>query len=45
MQLTEEETSTHQLHAEGKPAAAVARVVGVTRRTGYKALARQEQAG
>ena len=45
MQLTEEETLIHQMHAEGKPASVVARVVGLTRRTGYKALGRQEQAG
>src|SRR5262245_4423822 len=46
VRLTEEkEALILQLHAEGKPVAAIARMVHLTRRTVYKALARQEQAG
>jgi len=36
---------SHQEGREGKPGAAIARMVHLTRRTVYKALARQEQAG
>jgi hypothetical protein len=32
----------HQLHAEGKPGAAIARLVGLTRKTVYKAIAGTE---
>jgi DNA invertase Pin-like site-specific DNA recombinase len=40
VRLTEEkETLIRRLHAEGKPVAAIARLVGLTRRTVYKALA------
>jgi DNA invertase Pin-like site-specific DNA recombinase len=46
VRLTEEkEALIQQLHAEGKPFAAIARMVHLTRRTAYKALTRQEQAG
>jgi hypothetical protein len=34
-----------QLHGEGKPAAAIAWMVGLTRKTVYMALERQEQPG
>ncbi len=44
VKLTEEkEALIRQLHGEGKPVAAIARMVGLTRRTVYKALERQEQ--
>jgi hypothetical protein len=33
-----------QLHAEGKPVAAIARMVGLTRKTVYRAIRGQEQA-
>ena len=33
-----------QLHAEGKPVAAIARMVGLTRKTVYKAIRGQEEA-
>jgi hypothetical protein len=39
IKLTEEkEMLIHQLHAEGKPVAAIARMVGLTRKTMYRAL-------
>jgi DNA invertase Pin-like site-specific DNA recombinase len=34
----EKEMLIHQLHAEGKPVAAIARMVGLTRKTVYKAI-------
>jgi DNA invertase Pin-like site-specific DNA recombinase len=41
LRLTEEkEALVRQLHAESKPVAAIARMVGLTRRTVYKALKR-----
>ena len=41
VRLTEEkEALVRQLHAESKPVAAIARMVGLTRRTVYKALKR-----
>jgi DNA invertase Pin-like site-specific DNA recombinase len=46
VRLTEEkEVLIRQLHAEAKPVAAIARMVGLTRRTVYKALERQGQEG
>jgi DNA invertase Pin-like site-specific DNA recombinase len=43
VRLTEEkEALIRQLHAEGKPVAAIARLVHLTRRTVYKALRRAE---
>jgi DNA invertase Pin-like site-specific DNA recombinase len=45
IKLTEEkEALIGQLHAEGKPVAAIARMVGLTRKTVYKALERQPSA-
>jgi DNA invertase Pin-like site-specific DNA recombinase len=45
IKLTEEkEALIGQLHAEGKPVAAIARMVGLTRKTVYKALRGQEAA-
>ena len=42
IRLTEEkETLIRQLHSEGKPVAAIARLVGLTRKTVYAALKRQ----
>jgi DNA invertase Pin-like site-specific DNA recombinase len=39
VRLTEEkETLIHQLYSEGKPVAAIARLVGLTRKTVYRAL-------
>lgn len=44
VKLTEEkEALIRQLHGEGKPVAAIARLVGLTRKTVYTALVRQEQ--
>lgn len=44
MKLTEEkEALIRQPHGEGKPVAALARMVGLTRKTVYTALERQEQ--
>jgi IS30 family transposase len=40
----EKEMLIHQLHAEGKPVAAIARMVGLTRKTVYKAIRGQEEA-
>jgi DNA invertase Pin-like site-specific DNA recombinase len=46
VRLTEaKEALIRQLHAEGKPVAAIARLVQLTRRTVYKALRRQGAAG
>jgi DNA invertase Pin-like site-specific DNA recombinase len=45
IKLTEEkETLIRQLHAEGKPVAAIARMVGLTRKTVYKAIQPHEDA-
>lgn len=45
VRLTEvKEALILQLHSEGKPVAAIARMVGLTRRTVYKVLERQGQA-
>jgi DNA invertase Pin-like site-specific DNA recombinase len=45
IKLTEEkEMLIQQLHAEGKPVAAIARMVGLTRKTVYKALQPHEDA-
>jgi DNA invertase Pin-like site-specific DNA recombinase len=45
VKLTEEkEAVIHELHGQGKPVVAIARMVHLTRRTVYKALARQGQA-
>jgi len=45
IKLTEEkEALIGQLHAEGKPVAAIARMVGLTRKTVYKAIRGQEAA-
>lgn len=42
IKLTEEkERLIHQLHGEGKPVASIARLVGLTRKTVYRALDRQ----
>ncbi len=42
IRLTEEkEALIRQLHADGKPVAAIARLVGLTRKTVYGALKRQ----
>lgn len=40
----EKEALIGQLHAEGKPVAAIARMVGLTRKTVYKALGGQKVA-
>jgi DNA invertase Pin-like site-specific DNA recombinase len=46
VRLTEEkERLIHQLHSEGKPVAAIARLVSLTRKTVYTALERQPQDG
>jgi DNA invertase Pin-like site-specific DNA recombinase len=46
VRLTEEkETLIHQLHSEGKPVAVIARLVGLTRKTVYRALARRVAPG
>ncbi len=43
IKLTEEkEMLIQQLHAEGKPVAAIARMVGLTRKTVYRAIKRDE---
>jgi DNA invertase Pin-like site-specific DNA recombinase len=45
IKLTEEkEALIGQLHAEGKPVAAIARMVGLTRKTVYKAIGQQQAA-
>jgi DNA invertase Pin-like site-specific DNA recombinase len=45
IKLTEEkEALIQQLHAEGKPVAAIARMVGLTRKTVYKAIGGREEA-
>jgi transcriptional regulator of acetoin/glycerol metabolism len=41
----EKEKLIRQLHAENKPVAAIARLVGLTRKTVYKAIRQQEVAG
>jgi DNA invertase Pin-like site-specific DNA recombinase len=41
----EKEKLIRQLHGEGKPVAAIARLVGLTRKTVYKAIRQQEVAG
>jgi DNA invertase Pin-like site-specific DNA recombinase len=41
----EKEKLIRQLHAEGKPVAAIARLVALTRKTVYKAIRQQEVAG
>jgi len=38
----EKEALIHQLHVEGKPVAAIARMVGLTRKTLYRAIKRDE---
>jgi DNA invertase Pin-like site-specific DNA recombinase len=44
IKLTEEkEALIRQLHAEGKPVAAIARMVGLTRKTVYKAIGAQNK--
>jgi DNA invertase Pin-like site-specific DNA recombinase len=40
----EKEMLIHQLHVEGKPVAAIARMVGLTRKTVYKAIGEREEA-
>jgi DNA invertase Pin-like site-specific DNA recombinase len=43
IKLTEEkEALIGQLHAEGKPVAAIARMVGLTRKTVYRAIQRDK---
>ncbi len=45
IRLTEEkERLIHQLHQEGKPIAAIARMVGLSRKSVYKALNRKDEA-
>jgi DNA invertase Pin-like site-specific DNA recombinase len=41
----EKEKLIRQLHTEGQPVAAIARLVGLTRKTVYKAIRQQEVAG
>jgi DNA invertase Pin-like site-specific DNA recombinase len=41
----EKEKLIRQLHAEGKPVAAIARLVSLTRKTVYRAIRQQEVAG
>jgi len=38
----EKQILIHQLHAAGKPVAAIARMVGLTRKTVYRAIKRDE---
>jgi hypothetical protein len=40
----EKEMLIHQLHGEGKPVDAIARMVGLTRKTVYKAIGGREEA-
>jgi DNA invertase Pin-like site-specific DNA recombinase len=40
----EKEMLIRQLHAEGKPVAAIARMVGLTRKTVYKVIRAQQGA-
>jgi DNA invertase Pin-like site-specific DNA recombinase len=45
IKLTEEkETLIRQLHAQSKPVAAIVRMVGLTRKTVYKAIGGHEEA-